>query len=472
MKRIISFVILVCMVLLNLFSCNPKREIVEETTVTTKKNEETTNATKQTTVRALNPDIRLNIEEKDKKTSYNVVKFGKYDTDIGRKGDIEWLVVDENQRSCLLVSRYIIDCKNYNDTDIEVLWNSSTLNKWLNNYFLNSAFSSDEIAYMNSVNEFDLLGREKVGLLNIVACQKYFGHEDVNKRNYKLSAEATTFAKSNWVEVVDNKNSEYYNCGSYFLTDNGTTDRKAAWVGQYGHIYREGQLVKLEHGDGVRPIIVLKKEIFGDIRVVETDKQEEISSELTEETKESIVDESDETEESKLVSSNELVFNNPYSNVSKEKYQSKNIALSKGGSVELYDWEYGRTPITWVYVLPNTQLISNNSPNMSPHFSYKVGATSGSKGCYMSIFSKCDTKGDDWDGRLYSVEDYTKSAPENLDFDPIFDKLTYGEHNVKELLSKRYNIEDVTQGLIKANGEYVNIIYISELDDIIANLNN
>lgn len=468
MKRIISFIIIASMLSLCLVSCNKKEEKTVETKTTAEKIESTTTTKAETTVRELNPDIRLNIKEKDKKTSYNVVKFGKYDMEIGYTGDIEWLVVDKNDSSYLLVSRYIIDCKNFNDTDIEVLWNNSSLNKWLNNYFLNSAFSSDEIAYMRPVNEFNLLGKEKVGLLNIATCQKYFGHEDVNKRNYKLSAEATTFAKSNWEEVVENKNSEYYNCGSFFLTDNGTTDRKAAWVGQYGHIYIDGQAVKLEHGDGVRPVLVVKKEIFGENVVIDSMSEEEPTNQ---ETLESNVSETEiENEDSIVTKSDDLIFSNPYSNYSKEKYQSKSIPLSKGGSVELYDWEYGRTPITWVYVLPNTQLISNNSPNLSHHFSYKVGATSGSKGCYMSIFSKGESKGDDWDGRLYTVEDYTKSDPMNLDFDPIFDKLTYGEHNVKELLSKRYNIEDVTPGLIKANGVYVNIVYISELDDIIANL--
>ncbi len=468
MKKIISYVNLISIIAICLFSCNKKEETIVETETTTKKTEETSVKALETTIQALNPDIKIFIDEKDKKTSYNIVKFGKYDTDIGRTGDIEWLVVDKNDTSYLLVSRYIIDCKNYNDSDIEVLWNSSTLNMWLNNYFLNSVFSTDEIAYLNPVNEFGLLGKDKVSLLNIDSCHKYFGREDVNKRNYKLSAEATTFAKSSWVEVVENKNSEYYNCGSFYLTDNGTTDRKAAWVGQYGHIYIEGQSVKLEHGDGVRPVLVVKKELIGDENVVESESniETEVQTSLDINESEIVIG------ESSVINSNELVSGNPYSNLSKEKYQSKNITLSKGGAVELYDWEYGRTPITWVYVLPNTQIISNNSPNKSPHFSYKVGATSGSKGCYMSIFSKGECKGDDWDGRLYTAEDYSKTKPENLDFEPIFDKLTYGEHNVKELLSKRYNIEDVTPGLVKANGVYVNVIYISELDDIIANIND
>lgn len=478
MKKYLSYAIVLLFTSLSLFSCTKKEEAkkVETEATTTKKVEETLSTIKQTTARALNEDIRVNIFEQDKKTAYNVVKFGKYDTEIGRNGDIEWLVVDGNEKSYLLVSRYIIDCKNYNDTDIEVLWNSSTLNSWLNNYFLNSAFSSDEIAYMNSVNEFGLLGREKVGLLNIASCQKYFGREDVNKRNYRLSAEATNFAISNWLETLDNKNSEYYRCGSFYLTDNGTTDRKAAWVGQYGHIYIDGQSVKLEHGDGVRPVIVVKKELFGENeKVVESSKETSAISNIESESVNEGIEESETTSEgetkvSEIVNKQALINNNPYSNVSKEKHVSDLVPHTKANAVDLYAWEYGRTPITWVYVAPNTQIISNNSPNMSRAFSYKVGASSGSKGCYMSIFSKGECLGADWDGRLYTVEDYKKSGPENLDFEPIFDKLTYGEYNVKELLSKRYTIEDVTAGIVKANGEYVNVIYVSELDDIIASM--
>ncbi len=470
MKKILIDFLIVIVVCLSIFSCAKKEEPTTIETTTTKKVEETLSTIKQTTAKALNEDIRVDIFEQDKKTSYNVVKFGKYDTEIGRSGDIEWLVVDGNDNSYLLVSRYIIDCKNYNDTDIEVLWNNSTLNAWLNNYFINSAFSSDEIAYMNSVNEFGLLGREKVGLLNIESCYKYFGREDVNKRNYRLSAEATNFAISNWLETMDNKNSEYYRCGSFYLTDNGTTDRKAAWVGQYGHIYIDGQSVKLEHGDGVRPVIVVKKELFGENKtVVESTNSTTLSLNIEESNEEENIAES-ETTNSEILNRQALINNNPYSNLPKESYVSDWVPHTKANAVDLYSWEYGRTPIIWVYVAPNTQIISNNSPNMSRAFSYKAGASSGAKGCYMTVFSKGECLGTDWDGRLYTVEDYKKTEPENLDFEPIFDKLTYGEYNVKELLSKRYTLEDVTAGLVKANGEYVNVIYVSELDEIIANM--
>ena len=454
MKRRIYLIVAVLICIANLFSCG-KKESVKETQATT----ETTKAAVETTTKQkeidkeLNPEIKVVTKEVDKKTSYNVVEFGKYDMEVGYSGPIEWLVVDRNADSYLLVSRYILDCKNYNNSDKEVTWENATLNEWLNNYFLNSAFSSDEITYMNYAKEFGLAGNAKISLLNIAACDKYFGREDVEKRNYKLSAKATTWAKTNWQETVEAENSEYYDCGSFYLTDNGTTDRKAVWVGQYGHIYREGQAVKLEHGDGVRPVLVVKKELF------ETEQNI-----VREETSVPTKGGADETKTT-IISSNAV-----YTNIAKEKHQSLAVPSSEKNVIDLSGWEYGRTPITWIYVAPNTQIISNNSPNRSANFGYKLSASSGEKGCYMTIFSKGESRGADWDGRFYCFEDYKKTSPEEMKFDTKFSDLKYGDYNVKELLSKRYKIEDVSDGVVKANGTYVNVIYVSELDDIIESM--
>ena len=454
MKRKFYLMVALLICIVNLFSCG-KKESVKETQATT----ETTKAAVETTTKQkeidkeLNPEIKVVTKEVDKKTSYNVVEFGKYDMEVGYSGPIEWLVVDRNADSYLLVSRYILDCKNYNNSDKEVTWENATLNEWLNNYFLNSAFSSDEIAYMNYAKEFGLAGNAKISLLNIAACDKYFGREDVEKRNYKLSAKATTWAKTNWQETVEAENSEYYDCGSFYLTDNGTTDRKAVWVGQYGHIYREGQAVKLEHGDGVRPVLVVKKELF------ETEQNI-----VREETSVSTKGGADETKTT-IISSNAV-----YTNIAKEKHQSLAVPSSEKNVIDLSGWEYGRTPITWIYVAPNTQIISNNSPNRSANFGYKLSASSGEKGCYMTIFSKGESRGADWDGRFYCFEDYKKTSPEEMKFDTKFSDLKYGDYNVKELLSKRYKIEDVSDGIVKANGTYVNVIYVSELDDIIESM--
>ena len=461
-----------------IFSCG-KKETIKETsaTVETSKKIVETTAKPVETKREINPDIKVKTEEVDKKTGLNVVKFGTYDKEVGFSDSIEWLVVDRNVDSYLLVSRYILDCKNYNNSDKEVTWENSNLNEWLNNYFLNSAFSSDEIAYMNYPKEFKLDGNAKITLLNIKSCEKYFGLEDTEKRNFKLSAKATSWAKTNFEETVEVKNSDYYDCGSFFLTDNGTTNRKAAWVGQYGHIYIEGQSVKLEHGDGVRPVIAVKKELFATEQKVPTYEEEEETLDVEESVAEEQSDEYDETyadtdesetvEETTKKKSGYSVSTTIYSNISKEKFQSDTVPISEKKVVDTKNWEYGRTPIDWIYVGPNKQIISNTSPNRSANYSYKVGASSGSRGCYMTIFSKGECYGDDWDGRLYCFEDYTKAIPEEIKFDVKFDDLKYGDYSVKELLERKYVLEKLSDGIVKANGTYINIIYVSELDEII-----
>ena len=461
-----SLLVTILMLLLILIvSCSKKEERTEtEEIIETTKEKIVETVKKQENVNGeLNKDIVINEIKVDEKTSYKVVRFGSYNESIGTSNKIDWLIVDKNDKSYLLVSRYIIDCKNYNDEETEVIFENSSLNSWLNNYFLNSAFSTDEIAYMNNVREFGLDGGGKVSLLNISSCRKYFGTEDADKRNYRLSARATSWAKSNWVEVVESDKSEYYMCGSFYLSDNGKTKDKAAWAGQYGRVYTEGQSVKLNKGDGIRPVIVVNKELIEGEQVIQKIEETEIKSEEVE-TVESTKIENDVVETTAQIVDVDIV----YSNVAKEKFKSSNVPSKDKESVELSGWEYGKTPIEWIYVMPNTQIICNNSPNRSTNFSYKMAASSGSKGCYMTIFSRGECLGSDWDGRFYSFEDYTKVRPEEMRFSNKFEELKYGEYNVKELLEKKYNIDQVTAGVVKANGYYINVVYISELDEIIA----
>ena len=46
--------------------------------------------------------------ETDKKTGYKVVKFGKYETSIGTTEPMEWLILDKDSYSYLLINRYVI----------------------------------------------------------------------------------------------------------------------------------------------------------------------------------------------------------------------------------------------------------------------------------------------------------------------------------------------------------------------------
>lgn len=75
------------------------------------------------------------------------VTFGAYEQDndpSNGKESIEWLVLEKDGDSVLLISRYALDCRPYHDALDEMTWEECSLRAWLNESFLNDAFSADE----------------------------------------------------------------------------------------------------------------------------------------------------------------------------------------------------------------------------------------------------------------------------------------------------------------------------------------
>ena len=59
------------------------------------------------------------------------------------KEPIEWLVLKEDDEKMYIISKYCLDCVPYSDGH-KTVWKNSLMRKWLNNYFLNEAFSFKE----------------------------------------------------------------------------------------------------------------------------------------------------------------------------------------------------------------------------------------------------------------------------------------------------------------------------------------
>lgn len=75
--------------------------------------------------------------------------FGSYEQDndeANGKEPIEWIVLDKDGGSLLLISKQILDWRKYNSSDIDVTWETCSLRKWINDGFFNSAFSQAEQA--------------------------------------------------------------------------------------------------------------------------------------------------------------------------------------------------------------------------------------------------------------------------------------------------------------------------------------
>ena len=77
----------------------------------------------------------------------NEVIFGSYEQD-GNTGngaeDIEWIVLDREGDSALLLSKYGLEAKVYNEERVDVTWEQSDIRSWLNGSFMDTAFTSEE----------------------------------------------------------------------------------------------------------------------------------------------------------------------------------------------------------------------------------------------------------------------------------------------------------------------------------------
>jgi len=107
---------------------------------------------------------------------YTIV-MGEYPQNCGlEKEPIEWIVLKEEERRCLCISKYLIDCKQYHNFPEKVIWHDCMLRNWLNHDFLMTAFSKEErekILLTEVVNPAKNT-QDYLFLLNYVEADRYF----------------------------------------------------------------------------------------------------------------------------------------------------------------------------------------------------------------------------------------------------------------------------------------------------------
>ena len=78
----------------------------------------------------------------------DVIYFGSYEQDNNLSNGqepIEWIVIDiESDGTLVLMSKYGLDVKPYNETKANVTWATCSLREWLNGAFYNAVFSTVE----------------------------------------------------------------------------------------------------------------------------------------------------------------------------------------------------------------------------------------------------------------------------------------------------------------------------------------
>ena len=131
-------------------------------------------------------------------------------------------------------------------------------------------------------------------------------------------------------------------------------------------------------------------------------------------------------------------------------------------------WVYGRTPVEWIFVEANKQIVSNYKPNGSKKYAVTENVSSGERGCFVPILSGTENYGDNYEGRFFCFDDTTKD-PTNLPFTNKIADMMYDGRPVGEILGKVMDINYTQYGIIETDKGLVNIIYATDLDEIIKN---
>jgi hypothetical protein len=84
----------------------------------------------------------------------DTVRFGRYDQDgdASNTESIEWQVLKKEEGRVLVMSRYALDTRVYNDERVEASWADSSLKKWLDESFYSAAFNDDEKTHILAVD--------------------------------------------------------------------------------------------------------------------------------------------------------------------------------------------------------------------------------------------------------------------------------------------------------------------------------
>lgn len=208
----------------------------------------------------------------------DTVLFGTYEQDNDQSNGaeaIEWIVLDKQDGKLLLLSKYALDCKSYNEEETEVTWETCTLREWLNGTFYDTAFSQAEqdcIATTQVKNEDNPIYKteggndteDKVFLLSIKEAIQYF-NSDPGAWDFARCVKVTEYAKAQGAMVYNEEefkvagNSEYNGSGWWWLRSPGMNSGKAANIYLLGSVNREG-LIVFDTVSVVRPAFWLSLE--------------------------------------------------------------------------------------------------------------------------------------------------------------------------------------------------------------------
>ena len=136
--------------------------------------------------------------------------------------DIEWIVLDVQDGKALLLSKYVIDARAFNNANKKTSWKKCSLRSWLNGSFYNYAFSSAE---KNIIQKTELADQDKV-TDKIFLLSELEVHHLIAYEGEALLAYPTRYAKDQGVEL------EIDNTAEWLIRDMGYRDDYCLAIGE------------------------------------------------------------------------------------------------------------------------------------------------------------------------------------------------------------------------------------------------
>ncbi len=192
----------------------------------------------------------------------DLITFGHFEQDNNLDNGpeaVEWIVLDVQDGKALLLSKYGLEARPYNTEDTDVTWETCTVRAWLNNEFLNEAFSVEEQSaiLLTEVDNSEAQGfdwttvgkdgatggnntQDKVFLLSYAEANKYLdvqhGSIEGADQNLKSRAAPTVYAIKTGADTYnrEDKTADGEPAGWWWLRSPGHHSYSVAYVRHCG----------------------------------------------------------------------------------------------------------------------------------------------------------------------------------------------------------------------------------------------
>lgn len=220
----------------------------------------------------INPGIAEQLNKEDISVGDRIY-FGHYAQNYDGKDNspIAWIVLERNKDTALIISEKVLELMPFHDNMDGALWGKSSIRKWLNNDFVNSAFSETErksIIQAGSsrlINSKTLQSNDKIFFLDITEARKYFlssdtfeakasSCENIKTTSKYRNAAVTVFANREHVDYIPLYEKD--NNISWWLRTSNEGKRWAEYVSDSNSMFTTYS-TNCTDENGIRPALVL-----------------------------------------------------------------------------------------------------------------------------------------------------------------------------------------------------------------------